>query len=330
MTRPNVYVTRALPEGALAKLRETCDVEVNPHDRVLTKEELIAAVAGRDAVLCLITDKVDEDILRAARPRCVVFGNYGVGYNHIDLAAATQHGIWVSNTPDVLTDATADMAWALLFAVARRVVEGDKVNRARKFTGWGPMYMLGQEVTGKTMGIIGAGRIGTAVAKRAKGFDMKLLYTGNAHKPDFEEATGAQFADLDTLLKQSDFVSLHIPLTPKTHHLIGERELKLMKNSAILINTARGPVVDEKALVKALREGEIWGAGLDVFEREPELEPGLTELDNVVIPPHLGSATLDTRANMGLMAVNNILTALAGYIPANCLNPEARPGKKCL
>ncbi|EAX47745.1 D-isomer specific 2-hydroxyacid dehydrogenase, NAD-binding [Thermosinus carboxydivorans Nor1] len=324
MAQFNVYVTRRIPDTALDVLRQRCNVEVNPEDRVLTRDELLAKVTGRDAVLCLLTDTIDDAVLAAAGKQCRIFANYAVGYNNIDVAAATKRGIFISNTPDVLTAATADMAWALLFAVARRVVEGDKFTRAGKFHGWGPLLMLGQEVTGKTVGIIGAGRIGAAFARRAKGFDMKILYTGRSRKPDFERETGATYVDFDTLLREADFISLHVPLTPETYHLIGERELKLMKPTAILINTARGPVVDEKALVAALRRGEIWGAGLDVFENEPALAEGLAELDNVVIPPHLGSATLETRTKMGLVAVENILAALDGRMPPNCLNPEAR------
>lgn len=320
MIKPNVYVTRRIPEAALDLLREHCRVELNPDDRALSKEELLVKVQGRDAVLCLLTDTVDDDVLAAAGPGCKIFANFAVGYNNIDVASATKRGIYISNTPDVLTEATADIAFALLLAVARRVAEGDRFTRAGKFKGWGPLFMLGQEVGGKTLGIIGAGRIGQVFAKRATGFDMKLLYTANSPKPDFEASTGAKFVDKDTLLREADFVSLHVPLTPATRHMIGEREFKLMKKTAILINTARGPVVDEKALVVALRTGEIWGAGLDVFEREPELEPGLAELENVVIPPHLGSATLETRENMGLMAARNILAALAGEVPPNCLN----------
>jgi glyoxylate reductase len=322
MKKANVYVSRMIPEPAITLLKEHCDVEVNPYDRPVTREELLEKVRGRDAVLCLITDTIDEGIFEAAGPQCKIFANFGVGYNHIDVTAATRYGILVSNTPDVLTDSTADMAWALLFAVARRVAEGDRFNRAGKFDGWGPMFMLGLEITGKTLGVIGAGRIGAAFAKRAAAFNIKILYTSNSPKPDFEAETGGKFVDKMTLLRESDFISLHVPLTPATHYLIGEREFDIMKKTAILINTARGPVVDEKALVQALSTGKIWGAGLDVFEREPELEPGLAELDNVVIAPHLGSATLETRTKMGLMAVQNILAALDGKVLPNCLNPK--------
>jgi glyoxylate reductase len=323
MAKLRVYVTRLIPEAAIQRLAEQCEVEVNPHDRPLTREELLLNVRNRDGVICMLTDKIDSEVLDAASPRVKIFANYAVGFDNIDIPAASARGILVSNTPDVLTDATADMAWSLLCAVARRVVEGDRYTRAGKFTAWKPLMMLGLEITGKTIGVIGAGRIGQALAHRARGFNPKLLYTANSPKPKFELETGATFVDRDTLLREADFVSVHLPLTPLTRHFIGERELNLMKKMAILINTSRGPVIDEKALVKALREKRIWGAGLDVFEREPDLEPGLTELDNVVITPHLGSATIETRTKMGNLAAENILAALAGNMPPACLNPEA-------
>jgi glyoxylate reductase len=323
VTKPRVYVTRLIPESSLALLKKQCEVEVNPHDRPLTQEELLLQVRNRDAVLCMLTDKINAEVLDAAGPQVKIFANYAVGFDNIDIPAASSRGVLVSNTPDVLTDATADMAWALLCAVARRVAEGDRFTRAGKFTAWKPLMMLGLEITGKTIGIIGAGRIGQAFAHRARGFKPTLLYTANTPKPEFEAQTGATFADREALLRQADFVSVHLPLTPATRHYIGARELNLMKETAILINTSRGPVVDEKVLVKALREKRIWGAGLDVFEREPELEPGLSELENVVITPHLGSATIETRGRMGNLAAENILAALAGTMPPNCLNPDA-------
>ena len=321
----NVYVTRRIPQEALDLLSRHCRMEVNPEDRVLSREELLANVRGRDAVLCLLTDLIDGEVLDAARG-AKIFANYAVGYDNLDIPAATQRGIWLSNTPGVLTEATAEMAWALLFAVARRVVEADNWNRQEIF-GWGPLDFLGQGIGGKTLGIIGAGRIGQCFARRAKGFEMTILYHSTRRKPDFEKECDAVFVDLDTLLCRSDFVSLHVPLLPETRHLLGEREFRLMKPSAILINTSRGPVVDEKALVRALREGLIWGAGLDVYEDEPEMAPGLKDLKNVVLCPHIASATYETRTKMGLMAAENILAALRGEIPPNCLNPEARREK---
>ncbi|MGI9861680.1 D-glycerate dehydrogenase [Moorella naiadis] len=329
MAKWNVYVTRLVPQPALDLLAEHCDLEINPEDRVLTKAELLDKVRGRDAVLCLLTDTLDDEVFTAAKG-ATIFANVAVGFNNVDLKAATRHGIMISNTPGVLTEATADMAWALLFAVARRVVEGDKFTRAGKYKGWGPLLMLGQEITGKTLGVIGGGRIGTAFARKAKGFDMRVLYHDVQPNKAFEEATGGTFVDKETLLKEADFISLHVPLMPSTTHLISTPELQLMKKSAILINTSRGPVIDEQALVQALQEKEIWGAGLDVFENEPHLAPGLADLDNVVLCPHIASATWETRTNMALMAARNLLAALQGELPPQCLNPEVyynRSGK---
>jgi len=294
-------------------------MEVNPEDRVFSREELLANVRGRDAVLCLLTDLIDGEVLDAARG-AKIFANYAVGYDNLDIPAATQRGIWLSNTPGVLTEATAEMAWALLFAVARRVVEADNWNRAGNFRGWGPLDFLGQGIGGKTLGIIGAGRIGQCFARRAKGFEMTILYHSTRRKPDFEKECDAVFVDLDTLLCRSDFVSLHVPLLPETRHLLGEREFRLMKPSAILINTSRGPVVDEKALVEALRKKLIWAAGLDVYEREPEIEEGLKELDNVVLASHIGSATIEARTSMAMMAAQNIVSVLKGGKPITPVN----------
>lgn len=317
----NVFVTRMIPEAGLQILRLECErVEVNPHDRPLTKAELIEAVRDRDGVLCLLTDIVDAEVLAAANA-AKVFSNYAVGFDNIDVAEATRRGIMVTNTPGVLTDATAELAWALLFSIARRTVEADSFTRAGKFTGWSPTLLLGSAVTGKTLGIVGAGRVGTAMAMKSAGFAMKVLYTDPRPNRQLEEKLCAQRLALEELLRQSDFVSLHVTLTPETRHLIGKEELKLMKPSAYLINTSRGAVLDEKALVEALRASEIKGAGLDVYEDEPELAPGLRELDNVVLLPHLGSATDGTRSRMAVMAANNLLAALKGELPPNCVNP---------
>lgn len=322
MDKPNVYVTRMLPEKAIDLLKETCDVEINPDDRVLNKEELLQKVKGRDAVLCLLTDQIDDDVFAAAGPKCKIFANYAVGYNNVDVQAATKRKIVVTNTPGVLTDATADLAWTLLFAVSRRVVESDRFLRQGEFKGWAPMMFLGCDITGKTLGIIGAGRIGANFAKKAVGFNMKTLYSDLAPNKDFEKETGAEFVKKDELLQRSDFVSIHVPLMPETEHLIGERELSLMKKTAVLINTSRGPIVDEKALVQALEKKTIWGAGLDVFENEPALEPGLAELENVTILPHIASATIETRTNMAFIAVRNILAVMNNQSPLNCVNKE--------
>lgn len=321
----NVYVTRKIPESALELLKKYCHVEVNPFDRSLTGEELLKAVAGRDGVLCLLTDEINEQVLDAAKG-VKIFANYAVGFNNLNIKAATERGILLSNTPGVLTDATADMAWSLLMAVARRVAESDRWTREGNFKGWGPMDFLGQEITGKTLGIVGAGRIGQETAKRGLGFKMKLIYTGRKPLPDFEKETGATWVTKEELLQEADFISLHLPLNPETHYYISENEFKLMKKTAILINTARGPIIDELALVKALTDGDIWGAGLDVYEDEPLLAEGLTKLPNVVLCPHIGSATWETRTKMGVMAAENTIAALQGKLPPNCLNPEAYKG----
>ncbi|ERM91391.1 glyoxylate reductase [Caldanaerobacter subterraneus subsp. yonseiensis KB-1] len=316
-----VFVTRAIPEEGLELLRKYCEVEMSPYDRMLTKEELLEKIKDKDAVITQLTDKVDKEFFEAAKNVKIV-ANYAVGFDNIDLEEATKRGVYITNTPDVLTNATAELAWALLFAAARRVVEADKFMRAGKFQGWAPMLFLGKGVTGKTLGVIGAGRIGQAFAKMAKGFEMKILYNARTPKPEFEKETGAKYVDLDTLLKESDFVSIHLPLTPETRHLIGERELKLMKNSAILINTGRGPVVDEKALVKALKEKWIYAAGLDVYEREPEFEKELAELDNVVMLPHIGSATEEARRDMSVLVAQNIIDVIEGRVPRTLVNKD--------
>ena len=328
MKKYMAYITRMVPEKVILHLKEHCDVGVNQEDRPLDRIELLKAVKGMHAVMTMLNDKVDTELMDRAGSQCRIISNYAVGYNNIDVPAATERGIYISNTPDVLTDSTADMAWALLLAAARRVVEGDRTTRSGGFKGWSPLFMLGVEVSGKTLGIVGAGRIGQAIVRRAQGFGMRILYTANNPRPDFEIATGATFVGLNTLLSESDFISLHVPLTEQTHHMIGPGEFAIMKESAILINTARGPVVDEKALADALRIGEIRAAGLDVYEREPEVEKDLLSLDNVVLCPHLGSSTLETRERMGLMAADNIIAALRGEVPPQCLNPAAgNPGR---
>ena len=326
MIRWNVYVTNEIPKPALDMLEEHCDMEVNRTGQVLTKPQLLEKVKGRDAVLSLLTDPIDPEVMDAAKG-AKIFANYAVGYNNIDIPSATERGIMVSNTPGVLTDTTAEMTWALLFSVARRVVESDKYTRAGKYKGWGPLLFLGQDVMNKTLGVIGAGRIGLSFAKRAKAFDMTVLYSDVVANPQFEQETGGKFVSLETLLKESDFVSIHTPLLPETQHLIGDAEFKLMKETAILINTSRGPVVHEAALVKALQSGEIWGAGLDVYEDEPQFSKGLLELDNAILCPHIASATIDTRTKMGTIAVSNIIAAMRGELPPNCLNPEVYKSK---
>ncbi len=318
-----VSVTREIPDPGIPIVREIApDARINPDDRVLTRGELLDYVRGCDGVLCLLTDPIDAEVLDAAGPQCRIFANYAVGYNNIDIAAATARGIMVTNTPGVLTDATADHAWALLFSVARRIVEGDAFMRAGKFEGWGPMMFLGGDITGKTLGIVGAGRIGAAMALKSRGFGMRVLYADVARNEELESDLGAQWVDLDTLLAESDFVSLHVALTPETVHLINAERLGKMKPTAYLINTSRGPVVDEIALVDALTSRRIAGAGLDVYEDEPAMKPGLADCPNAVIVPHIASATNWTRSKMAEMAATNLVAGLKGETPPNLVNPE--------
>lgn len=296
-------------------------VEVYPYDKPPLKREILQGVKGKDGLLCLLTDPIDRDVIHA-EPRLRMIANYAVGYDNIDIDAATKRSIPVSNTPGVLTDATAEMAWALLFSVARRTVEGDKFTRAGRFNGWGPLLMLGQDVHGKTLGVVGTGRIGTAFALKSGGFNMKVLYSDEQDNSVLEKQLGAKKVDLEELLEKSDFISLHVPLVDSTYHLISEKQLKMMKKTAILINTSRGPVVDEKALVKALRERWILGAGLDVYEKEPDVKKGLLGLDNVVLQPHSASATYESRSQMAVIAAENMIAGLNDEIPPNCVNPE--------
>lgn len=316
-----VFVTREIPQPGLDLLQKEFDVEVNPYDRVLTKKELVNAVIGKDGLLCLLTDPIDREVI-FAEPNLKMIASYAVGYDNIDVGAATERGIPVSNTPGVLTDTTAELAWALLFAVARCIVEGDRFTRAGKFNGWSPMLMLGQDVSNKTLGIIGAGRIGTAVALKSKGFNMNVLYTDEQRNELLDRELHAKKVPLPELLKTSDYVSIHVPLTKNTHHLISEKELHMMKQTAILINTARGPIVDEHALVKALQEHWIFGAGLDVYEHEPLISKELLALDNAIVQPHTGSATFETRTKMAVIAAENLIAGLKGKIPPNCINKE--------
>ncbi len=322
MSRPSVYVTRMIPSENIDELRDHFDIEVNPDDRVLTRDELKAKVKGRDGVISLLTDTIDGEVLDAAGPQLRIVANYAVGFNNFDLDAATRRGVILTNTPGVLDDATATLTVTLMLATARRIAEADKYVRDGKWKGWAPTSFIGLDVDRKTLGIAGLGRIGKNVAHKARAFDMRIIYSDLRRDPDFEQAVGARFVDKETLLKDSDFLSLHVPLLPETRHYIGEKELKAMKRTAVLINASRGPVVDEKALVKALRAKEIWGAGLDVFENEPSLEPGLADLDNVVIVPHIASGTTETRLNMGRIAVGNVVKVLSGKAPDTCVNPD--------
>lgn len=317
-----VFVTRKIPEEGLRILERECEeVQVFPHDRIPKKKEIIESIRGKDGLLCLLTDPIDKEVISSG-DKLKAISIYAAGFDNVDVEEATRRGIIVSNTPGVLTDATAELAWALLFAVARRVVEGDRFTRAGRFKGWSPLLMLGKEIAGSTLGIIGAGRIGTAFALKSKGFNMKILYYNRSRNEVLEKELNAKKVSLEELLRSSDFVSIHLPLTRETYHLIGEKELAMMKKDAILINTARGAIIDEKALTKALKERKIFGAGLDVYENEPEVNEELRKLDNVVLLPHIGSATLKTRTKMAVLAAENLVKGLKGEKPKYCVNPE--------
>jgi len=323
-----ILVSGHLTEDILSLLAQECDVRANGEDRPMERAELLEAVAAVDGYLSMITDAVDAELMDAA-PRLRVVSNMAVGYNNIDVAAATQRGIVVTNTPGILTEATAELAFALVLAAARRVVDLDRRTRAGEWTCWAPLLFLSREVSGKTLGVVGLGRIGRAVARRARAFGMRVLYHNRSRLDEAEERDlGVEYAERDDLLRTSDFVSLHVPLSGETRHLIGPRELGLMKPTAYLVNTSRGAVVDEAALVEALREKRIEGAGLDVYENEPLLAPGLTALENVVLMPHVGSATVETRARMARMAAENLLSALRGERPAHVVNPEVWPRRR--
>lgn len=315
------FVTRQLPKPAMERLAQHFELKVNPHDRVLAKAEILKGVQWCDILLCLLTDPIDAEIIQA-NPNLKGIVNYAVGYNNIDVATATSCGIPVTNTPGVLTQTTADLAWALLFSVARRTVESDAFTRQCSFAGWAPQLFLGGDVFGKTLGIVGAGRIGTAVALRSRGFEMPVLYVDQAPNETLETRLNARKVSLDELLQHADFVSLHVPLLPDTRHLIGAEQLAMMKPTAYLINTARGPVVDEAALVAALQNGSIAGAGLDVYEAEPELQPGLAQLPNVVLTPHIASASIETRTRMGMICAENAQAIAAGAQPPQIVNPQ--------
>jgi glyoxylate reductase len=321
---PKIFVTRRIPKSGIAILANAFgadNVIIAPQDAVIARDALLAGVKGIDALLPILTDAIDAKVMDAAGPQLKVIANFAVGYNNVDVAAATERGIPVTNTPGVLTETTADTAWALLMMTARRLGEAERYVRDGRWSGWGPMQLMGVDVYGKTLGIFGMGRIAQAVARRAMAFNMEVIYASRSDVtlPERIEATRV---DKDALLAQSDFLSIHCPLLPETTHEFGEKEFKAMKSSACLINTARGPVVDEDALAEALKSGEIRAAGLDVFEKEPEIHSGLLELENAVLIPHLGSATQETRGKMAEMAAANIVACLTGQAPPNCVNPE--------
>jgi glyoxylate reductase len=311
----SVFISNVLPQEAIQLIPKDITVEFNDTDQPLPKAELVRRLKGKDGLICHIISTVDEEVFSAA-PGLKVISNVAVGFNNIDVAAARRHGVVVTNTPDVLTETTADFAWALLMAAARRVVEADQFARSGRWTRWQWDLLWGNDIHGKTLGIIGFGRIGRAVARRAIGFGMRVLYH-DAVRADAaaERELKATYAEPEALLRESDFVSLHTLFIPETRHLIDERRLRLMKKTAILVNAARGPIVDEAALVRALTEGWIAGAGLDVFEDEPKIHPGLLPLKNVTLAPHIASASLDTRLAMATLAVRNCLAVLDGKPP---------------
>lgn len=319
----NVFVTRRIPEPGLEILRNNCaTVEINLEDRVLSRSELLEKVKGRDGLLTLLTETIDGELMDAAGKQLKIIANYAVGYDNIDLKAVTARGIMVTNTPGVLTDATADHAWALLFAIARRIPESEKFLRTGKYNGWSPLMFLGGDISGRTLGIIGAGRIGQAMAMKSRGFNMRVLYADEIRNHLLEQELGALKVSVEQLLRESDFVSIHVPLLPSTKYLINATSLRMMKKTAYLINTSRGTVVEEAALAEALQKGIIAGAALDVFEQEPAIHPNLLKLDNVVLTPHIASATVETRTKMATIAAQNLVDGLRGKKPTNLLNSE--------
>jgi glyoxylate reductase len=325
--RPKILVTQKVPDPAYPLLEAIGEVEKNEEEGVIwSYKELLQRAPGHDYVYSLLTDTIDAHFLEycaAATPRLKMVANMAVGFNNIDVDTATRLGIAVSNTPGVLSDTTADLAFGLLMAVARRIPEAERFLRAGKYHGWGPLLFCGADVSHATLGLVGTGRIGRLMARRATGFEMTVLYYDvNRMSPEEEQLNHVTYMPLDELLSQSDFVSVHVPYNSQTHHLIGERELGVMKPTAFLINTARGPIVDEKALVKALQQGEIAGAGLDVYEHEPDVEPELLQMENVVLLPHIASASMQTRTRMATMASDNIVAHYSGQHPPNILNPE--------
>ncbi len=320
---PKIYITRMVPQSGIKMLKEkNYEVVVNPEDRILTKEELITALKDKnyDALFCLLTDKIDGEVMDSFGSQLKVVVNMAVGFDNIDVEAAKKRGIMITNTPGVLTDTVAEHTFALMLSIAHRIPEADKFTKDLKYKGWAPMLLLGNDLSGKTLGVVGLGRIGSRVAHHAvKGFEMKVLYNDIKRSEEFEKEFNAVYMSLDDLLKQSDFVSIHVPLLETTRHLINAEKLKLMKPTAYLVNTSRGPIIDEAALAFALADKKIKGAALDVFEFEPKITPELLFLDNVILTPHIASATEETRSKMSELAAENIVDALEGRTPPNLL-----------
>jgi glyoxylate reductase len=327
MAQPKIVVTRRIPEPAVELLQEAGDVWVSPDDRPLEVAELHDAIKGADIVVTLLHDKVDDAFFDAAGDGLRAVCNVAVGFDNIDVPAATKRGVLVTNTPAVLTEATADLAMTLILAVTRRIGEGERLIRAREPWSWHMFMLLGMGLQGKTLGVVGMGAIGQSLARRAKAFGMEIVYSdARQAPPEVEQELGARRVELDELLRTADVVSIHAPLMDETRHLINAETLGLMKDSAYLVNSARGPIVDEAALVDALKAGLIAGAGLDVYENEPETHPGLVDLENVVLLPHLGSATIETRTAMGVLAAENATLVLRGARPKTPVNPEVLEG----
>ena len=323
MAEPAVLLTRELVAEAMRALDGRCELDLyTGPPEAIPRAELLRRAKDKDALLTILTERVDDELLDAAGPRLKIVANHAVGFDNIDVPACTRRGVLVTNTPDVLTEATADLAWSLILATVRRVAEGDRFLRARTPWIWGPQMMLGHDLFGKTLGIVGCGRIGRAVVRRGLGFGMRVVYTDAVRLPDdVEDELHVEWRELPELLNESDVVSVHVPLTPETRHLFSAEAFGAMKPTAVLVNTARGPIVDEAALAEALRTGEIFAAGLDVYEREPEVPEALLGLENVTLLPHLGSATIETRTAMGLLAVENLFAGLAGERPRCLVNP---------
>jgi glyoxylate reductase len=323
--KPSLLVTRELVPSVMDALRERFEVDVYDGEGAIAREDLLKRVQGVDAALTLLTEKVDAEFFDAAGPQLRIVANHAVGFDNVDVPEATRRGVPVSNTPEVLTETTADLAWALLLAAARRIAEGDRFLQSRTPWIWGPQMMMGVDIHGKTLGVVGFGRIGQAVARRAAGFAMKVIYSSSSG-PRKVEGIDAEHRGFDDLLREADFVSVNVALKDSTRHLFGEEQFRAMKPTAVLVNTARGPVVDEAALARALKAGEIFAAGIDVFEKEPEVHPELLECENAVIIPHLGSATIDTREAMGMLAAENLFSIFDGRKPPTLINPDVWKG----
>lgn len=319
--KQKIFISGLIPKIAYEKLSKEFDVTMHNSMDLLTKEQIIKGIDGKDALLCLLSNTIDKGII-CSNPNLKVIANYGAGFNNIDVETATAKKIPVTNTPIVSTTSTAELTLGLIISIARRIVEGDKITRSGNFTGWSPLFHLGNELSGKTLGIIGMGNIGKAVAKRAHAFDMNIIYYSPHPLLDKALEKDYKYEPFEEVIKNSDFLTLHCSYNASSFHMIGQNEFKKMKSTAYLINAARGPLVDEKALLKALQEKSIAGAALDVYENEPEITAGLEKLDNVILTPHIGNATVEARNAMAEIAANNIISALKNQKPENCINPE--------